>query len=284
MKQLLTLSVCLFLVQTISSAQSFVSKKNTWITQKWSWDFFNNQEVVSDWIYILDEEVMENGQAYLLVSSSTLDSIDFHSNVYHGFRESLDNKILDIDDEIVYDFDLELGDVISYVEGYNLTVDSVEMITLLDGSEVRKFHLVDDNLPNPFRYYLVEGVGFSRYPLRPHSYLITDNSESLKCFYRNNRLVYQHDEDYVCQETLTSTKEPLLAGISFSLDDGRISVEGIDAMGLSIAVYSVTGQLLQKAELSSGAFELDSGLPSGMLITQLTKSGEVLHTQTLFIP
>jgi len=274
-------SICDY--ECAAKENNFVRTDNVWVTNETYWDADQQAEVSHKVIYTLRDEVVLSGLKYLRlhVSRPALGTSSFilGPNV---FREIYDNRV-DQAGTVLYDFNLELGETVSFHNAEDLEVFAIDTIELLDGSTVRQYALQVISNPMEDLYRLIEGIGLNYSPLMPSQYADPDRTEQLLCFYQNGKLKYQVSDDSYCEPFLSEVSEESINPVSLSYSDHRIFINGIETNNGLLLLYNTNGQLVQNARISSGTIQVDPSLATGLYVCQLVTTNKVVHVQTVII-
>ena len=106
----------------------------------------------------------------------------------------------------LYDFDLEVGDVISNDSTiFPYTVLAIDSVQLKDGTWRRAFYFDEQGY-----YFWIEGIGSSLGLFNSHIMPATDISCTLNCFSENNQLQYPKSlaDNAFCDSILVATSNP----------------------------------------------------------------------------
>jgi len=254
-----------FLIFSSVNSQTLVQEGNTWDVADWD-------QGGSSWTitYTMTGDTLINGIAYKQVlQSSTFNNDSLLINavlrqegeqVYFLFTGGLNEQ-----EELLYDFSLEVGDTIFYqppsCDIYVSAINSIE----LENETFRKtweFSSVSsNNIPFAAETW-IEGIGSVGGLFRPHSelYCVQDiNNTSLSCFHENGAVLYTAystciisdiDEEIEtevflypnpsCLETKVSSQESVNTANLYDLS-GRLALnehsERIDLSKVSEGIY-----------------------------------------------
>ena len=287
MKQLFNLLFILVGFCTTGYSQKFVSEDNVWVTERTQWLITQPGSIITHIQYKFQDKHEINGTEYYYLYFSE-DQGPFQKDMYGvSYREDDSGHVYalssGIPEQLFYNFNLEVGDIYTLpVFDQDYEVLEVDTISLLDGNEIRRW--VYDFPPGAEDYFVLEGIGIVSDPLRPWRFRTSDVEELLHCFYKDGRLVYQNDDNRMCNEILAGTEDKIQSSFSLSVIDNHVRVEGSDLNDIDISIHSVIGQLIEGGLINSDTYRLRSELESGIYYAQLTRTGKVLHAQTLFIP
>lgn len=205
MKHIIT--VCLFSIHFISLAQQepiSISQNGIWIEGRGNWDLFGNFVYNTPTGLMITDTVNVNDTLYFQFSGfdhcsdGVLLSDDFllreDSGKYFYKQNSLSTE------KLWFDFTLDVGDTInldhcysSSAEQEQLTVISIETVTLANGSERRIWTL--EYSDNQSGFYLtteewIEGIGNVQQGWRhPTAQTCIDIGHWLRCYYENDEWV-----------------------------------------------------------------------------------------------
>jgi len=191
--------VCL--TSSLCYSQNFVSTDNRWVINKWYWSFTEGEQVGKNYFYWLKDEVELNNLTYLQLHTVEIGTQDITATGLY-YREDDDGKVFvtnTIDEFLIYDFELEVGDSLIVSDRTSLEILTKETERFIDGSERSVFG---------FGTYvkMIEGIGLTNRPFYPFNE-ITDSGEYINCFARNGKLVYSGTNDFPCEDFYTDTDE-----------------------------------------------------------------------------
>jgi hypothetical protein len=226
---------------------------------------------------------------YLIVNDSIL-NIN-HMNYYAAIRESSAKqvfvKLTDYIDEIlIYDFSLEIGDTIhsnspyGYLKFPTNTISDIDTIELENNQFRRRFRLNDSG------EYWIEGIGSTNGLLYPILESIIGTACDLLCFKQNDTTIYLNNPE--CDKCFCSlaTAIPNLAKKNNSLkiypNPGKteIFIEPPFEKGMStIDLYNSNGNLINTIRASSFPLKLKiKDLPFGIYFIRVIR-GELIYEQ-----
>lgn len=281
MKRLLIVTTLLCTISLLAYSQNFVSQDNKWIITD-TWFNINGGELNTHHLFWFDDEIEIGQKSYLQLYSSELGTTDVKEE-NRLFREESDGKVFvhnpgNNEDILVFDFGVDIGDTLLFgLSNTALPVEKLRQADFLDGSErtIMSFEGLD--------LQLLEGIGFTQYPF--FLSFITDYSETLSCFYTDTQLVYEANSDFFeCNDFFTSVVRTNFSNkLKLWNTNKTIIISGPDLNGLTLTAYSLTGQLLQKGNISSGYFELDVSIPQGMLLCKISDRNKIVHSQLVVL-
>lgn len=165
--------------------------------------------------------------------------------------------------KLLYDFDLEVGDQLSWKESPN-EVGVIDSVQMFDGSWRRRFTFVDLNagIADTTQYW-IEGMGGPRSLFDAYlPYLSIDASAILTCFSENGEVLYSKSNAPNCDTVIVvDAAEPSLlqadvqvfpnpAGSTFTLE-----VPG-EALPAQLHIFDAQGRLLQTQDIDAARTEM----------------------------
>ena len=178
---------------------------------------------------------------------------------------------------LLYDFDLEIGDQLSWKTPPN-EVGFIDSMQMLDGSWRRRFTFVDLNagIVDTTQYW-IEGMGGPRSLFDAYlPYAPIDTWASLSCFSENGEVLYSWSGSPDC-DTIIVADAPELAPAPADVRvypnpaSGAFTIEIPEgALPALLRIFDIQGHLLQEREINAGRSEV--ALPS-------QNSGAVLFLQ-----
>ena len=165
----------------------FVNRENRWYTYEGS--AFPNGYVSNYW-YRFQDTIVWNNRTYAKLYRSDNDPNNNYEDQQSYWREDEAGRVFRYfpelrDDRLVYDFNLEVGDSISYISSY-IHVTELDTVELKSG-ELRKRWTFSSANRQPLK--VVEGVGAYRGTFSL-AYWITDVFNDLFCYYEGIQLRY----------------------------------------------------------------------------------------------
>lgn len=98
-------------------------------------------------------------------------------------------KIINGADAILFDFNLEVADVITLSDGLTYIVTSITDINV-NGGQRKRFNLTNQSQSFPYNEVWIEGVGNWEHPLLARYEYGTDPSFFTRCSYQNGEIIY----------------------------------------------------------------------------------------------
>ncbi len=157
---------------------------------------------------------------------------------------------------LLYDFDLEVGDTVSWRSAPNIVL-FIDSLQLNDGSWRRTLHFKADS-----SYFWIEGVGSNLGLLNSRANLnLTDVSCALHCFRENNVLKYNTVNAVFCDSVIVGTNEPSLSELMRLFPNptsGQVSLELPEsAVPAILRLFDAQGKLLTTKEITASQTTLD---------------------------
>lgn len=162
---------------------------------------------------------------------------------------------------ILYDFDLHVGDTVSWRPAPNVVL-AIDSIQLNDGSWRRRFQFETDQY-----YTWIEGIGSSLGLFNSYAKPILDIGCALHCFRDNGVLKYNIVDAVFCDSVTVGTNEPV-AQVPVELypnpSAGVVRLElPTDAMPVLLRIFDAQGRQLEVQERSTAPVILDVSAWSG---------------------
>lgn len=223
-KLLIGITVYTFLFSTVCLGQSLVNEENQWNDLYYS-PIENNGGPITTKIHVKNDVVLNN-QTYKEVHTNTTEHDDQwqFSGLYIREENSRIYASNGSDENLLYDFDRDVNDVIQITEtlpagssqtpgSCSFKVVSVDSIDLLNGERRKQLTLIradDFSSTNPiygFKYW-IEGMGSMRSLLNVTAACFTDNPYLTLCAYSAGEEIYNNDSYSTCfiQAAVTPVK------------------------------------------------------------------------------
>jgi hypothetical protein len=201
-------------------------------------------------------------------------------------------KIVNGVDEVLYDFSLETGDVISqYGKTFTATVDNV---TLSDGSTRKRITLLSAELScgQNVKQIWIEGVGSNKHPFYPQNNMNIVCSGGggvtiyTKCSFQNGEHIYGNAA--TCPgffETMMGVHEEEAATFNLSFSPNpfkeQLSIDSDTQLdNAKIKIYNALGQLVREENnLNGQKVSINRGnMQSGMYFIELYQQNKLVKT------
>ncbi len=250
------------------------------------------------------------------------DTASFGGNLYHevrlandsalsnwyleGYvRETVDGKVYysgnPPNDSLIYDFNLEAGDTIAYVELYQcwdwMVVDAVD--TVMFFNQPRKRHLISTgNCGDPsMDHTWIEGVGSFMGPFNEliyHHLIVYDYSSALLCFKENDTVKYTNSNFNTCYYSSGGVGVEVAGANSVQLEVHPHPVNGISLVSIAgptvpgnyeLKLWDLQGRLLHREPMDPvQGFRLDQSMISpGIYLLELELDGKLVGRQQVMI-
>jgi hypothetical protein len=205
-------------------------------------------------------------------------AIDTSQIFYSGLlREDVSEKkvyiLIENEEYLLYDFTLEAGESFSSqyaTDGQELRIESIEALILMNGQEVRRFHLSNGQ-------YYTEGLGGSQGLLGP---MITSLgfSTAVQCIEDSDDKLYGDQ----CFDFISISNElnepPFQLWIDPVAHEVRINSEAGNHR--LIQVFNLNGQLIQSGTIMHRRMALDLSIHSEFVLINISNT----HTFPVWIP
>lgn len=271
-----------------AKAQKFVSLDNRWRMDRQDWS------ATYKYITFFKDSVEIDGKYYYQSYDSVVNVLtprrDYFRQeggiVYYYWDNGSPNGPKE---QVIYNFNMAVGDSIVYHNNYRLKVVKIDSISLLDGSKRKRLELTT----NYFRYnlYWVEGIGgIDIETLRPHYATISDGTSTFSCYFYKNEARYSNQ--YYAEGCALNLANPVsthnlqeLTSIEVlqNQGDGTIVFQLNEPGKYQYHLYSATGALLEQKTLGQGVHHVSLGaFPQGMYFMRVIDT-EKLQQKTLKI-
>ncbi|HEB62252.1 MAG TPA: T9SS type A sorting domain-containing protein, partial [Bacteroidetes bacterium] len=184
-------------------------------------------------------------------------------------------------EKLLYDFALEKGDTFrtDNQDDIYLIVADTDSIELLNGEKRKAIHLYCSNETDTVNYpwyglqTWVEGIGYLSGILSENSYCMTDNTNTLLCFYNNGEMLYSNPDHTYCwtsgvedfpEEEAIIFPNPIHDYLRFSADtniDWQKMVI-LDMFGNKVFSKNISGYVQDQIDISI--------LPAGTYVLKIT--------------
>ena len=187
------------------------------------------------------------------------------------------------DEELLYDYDLEVGDFFHDEDEHPMQVTEVSTITDLNGVARKKISFSFLGLPDVTEFW-IEGVGSSRGFMNVGMYEPAHDSDGemyhLLCYHVDDDVIYINPEYNTCD--IDDIVENKIDNISIYPNPASQSVNVLNTNGLNIIniqIIDLTGRVVLSSEKSDGVDI--STLPEGQYFVKIV--GETSIVRKLFI-
>ncbi len=274
---------------------------------------YKGTSLVSQWLKTGNDTII-GGNKYKIIMSSNDES---HSMWVKGLGSDKKELLLReesgkvyqyhseiIGESLLYDFDLHAGDVISRLLNPGIweseLTSRVDLVrdTIIDNISRKIFYISNsvDYGGGTRPEIWIEGIGSSWGLFRQNiSYFTTgeaiDVSNSLMCFYQEDKLIY-HDAKYdncYYQQWFTGNQhieEKAKINVYPNPSSGVFTIQVTNEVGnFSVSIYNITGKLIQTYQVgNSGLLEVNlSGMEKGVYLVRLERKGRLLVTEKIII-
>ena len=260
-----------------------------WSVGKWSWSLFSTQQ------YRIGQDTMINSTSYKTLDTRWWPTDDWALD--GAMREDSAGRVYltnFTDEVLLYDFSLEVGDSVQFTTGtwqwceHDGVVAAVDSVQLLDGSWRKRLRL--DFWPSSgVENFWIEGIGSSQ-GLQTECHCITDCIEELRCFSRNDTLLYNPSNlscfaSNVGVQTASVEREIRVVPNPF-WESAVLDVSALRGKARWLEVLDLQGRRLRVEALGGGSeHQLERGsLEPGLFIFRvLTSSGQPISTGRFLI-
>ena len=283
-----TLIIILFSLFYASNlcSQSFTDEGNQWAT--YTSDFMGNINITTRKI---EGDTLINGIMYKKMWRTYSDPIDNNWTINQFIRQDSTKKVfqkrINFEEELMYDFGLELGDTIysNFDSSFIAKVEAVDSITLDDGTMRRRVNIKPITMPTGVsEEFWIDGIGGVRmafFHLEP--FWVTDFQNQLRCFSSNGNFLYTAVGNVsVCYST-TPTDD--FSKIDFEIYPNPSSEflhlkydESIKIK--AVRIFNLQGHLVHSFETTHQLEKIDiSNLSSGAFFLQLINDEGITRAQ-----
>jgi len=192
----------------------------------------------------------------------------------------------DIEDVLLYDFSLEVGDTFSLHNNIDFVVVSIDSITLSNNERRKIWNFEAANWTDKCNYYpdyddrWIEGIGSINGIFSPGCVSYTDYLRLL-CFYDNNNILYQHSIDENCFVSSVGINEDSLdvqIQIYPNPASNHITIETTANQHLpyQLEIFDITGRIVHSEVLSESKTLININmLHSGMYFAKIQQGSHV---------
>jgi len=198
--------------------------------------------------------------------------------VYFTQKNVFDDALDVADEEVLYDFNLNVGDTITHcfnhpVEGLFAVVQNIDSIQILDGSYRKRYEMWSyENLPSPWSTYeIIEGIGSSNGLLFNCGEDGWHYSHWLNCVGTTDENTYHNGwsplngVDGRCFDTVINVESPIYQPLSLHPNPTTGIVRLSEPMyDVHLSVYSSIGQKVLDERAFNGSMIDLNGLASGV--------------------
>lgn len=241
-------TVCLFIPEYLFS-QNFINETKQWniVTS-----LFETTNYYTS-IYQFSGDSVLNGKTYhKLYESTDSNQLNWSFNsLWHEKNDSVHkyNSTSGMD-ELIYDFNINVGDTFEVNDFLSMKVDSVGFKNW--GGILRKcWYLNITDGYSPITTVWVEGIGQTGYFIRPTEIDITGAFVELLCFHENGDVIYQNPGYNSCY---MHTSAPIIEKLSdvvkvYVTGENMILVHPLSNYPGIIEVYNITGNKIVQMEI-----------------------------------
>ncbi|NJO65884.1 MAG: hypothetical protein HC836_49785, partial [Richelia sp. RM2_1_2] len=199
MKKSITLSYLVLIILlsnvNIIFGQSFVNPDNRWYISVGG-DFTGRGAGTSAYFFeTTDSLVTEKGIYYQLYATedSTFSDISPTESWFRQEGSKVYSKHSGEEEELYYDFNLALGDSITYFANTNypiiFVVTAIDSIVLNNGTKRKQLSLNKPEFPEFFPAIWIEGIGSLYDTFFPYAVFFSDGGSLLQCYFEKDTLL-----------------------------------------------------------------------------------------------
>jgi len=286
------------LLLLISAAISLQAQKFVSLENRWRLFYIYRGEPYAH-ITSFKDSIEINGKYYYQAYDSIVNALTPTRDYYReeaGIVYYLrDNGSTDIPKEqVIYNFNMVVGDSITYDRNFRLKVLKIDSTTLLDGSKRKRWEL---SMPRyPYSLYWTEGIGANIEPLRPHFIRLiglVEGLNNLSCYFYKNQLLYSNPYDegnnggLSCSPKLAdpvstrNLQELNSLEVLQNRGDGEVIFQLNESGRYQCHLYSATGAVLEQKVLGQGVHRISLlAFPKGMYFLRVLDT-ELWQQKTL---
>ena len=215
-----------------------------------------------------------NGKKYQLISNYLMREDSIQAKVYF-YKNGKDN--------VLYDFNLKVGDVMDYSEfisNCKYIVYDIENIKLYDGTPTKKIMFSKNK-------YWIMGVGSINGPTFPPNFgCQSDPSYGLSCFFQGTKLQYSYTLDGKCSEIIASkdvTTDTYISVYPNPINENSINIELPDELtNCELTMYDVVGNQVLNRNIGNQkeTIEVES-LQKGMYFMRFADKDKLVMTKKI---
>lgn len=283
MKKSITLGYLILIILlsnvNIVFGQSFVNFNNRWHVGS---DFGTSVGVAAYFFKPTDSLVTEKGIYYQLYSTFDTTFTELYSTDtwYRQEGSKVYQRYPNGEDELFYDFDLLVGDTITYTYSGDIefVVVAVDSIELINGTKRKRLTLSQPYLPSDYpRVNWIEGIGSESWTFHPYGVFFTAGFEFLECYYEKNTVLYKTSlfPTSSCnleRGTVNTNNLPTLQGIKIypTIAYHEIQIEIQDNGEYLCQVFDMNGKEVHRQFITLGwtTFSLDD-VAAGMYFVRV---------------
>lgn len=263
------------------SAQKFVNLENRWRL------FYIYRGEPYAYITFFKDSIEIDGKHYYQAYDSIVNALTPRRDYYReeaGIVYYLrDNGSTNTPKEqVIYNFNMVVGDSITYDRNFRLKVVKIDSITLLDGSKRKRWEL---SIPRyPHSLYWTEGIGANIETLRPQlaSFIGLLDVNNLSCYFHKNELLYSNpyhegnNGGLSCSPKLAdpvstrNLQELNSLEILQNQGDGQVIFQLNESGRYQCHLYTATGAVLEQKMLGQGVHRISLfEFPKGMYFLRI---------------
>lgn len=227
---------------------------------RWEVHYYDDfGQPLMDQVYTLGLDVVIGAHSYQPVGGFYVRG-DSAGKVYVFDQDSMQEYLL-------YDFNMQMGDTVKYFWSDTLVVEYVGPVTVSDGSVRNAYDLYYPGMSG-YGYHLIEGIGCLTHPFSPVPEPIVSGSSYLRCFFRNNHIVY------TISTCVTDASLPLETNEVTVLPNpvrDRLQLKGLGPIeNANFQFWNANGKACSFPGLGEGEWDLREAAP-GLYVLQVSQ-------------
>lgn len=284
--QKIVYTLLLLFSATVSlQAQKFVNLENRWRVAR----VYRGYPYIS--LAFFKDSVEIGGKYYYQPYDSVVNKLTRYDDDYYREEAGIVYRFQNSgvpgapNEQVIYNFNMAVGDSIVYDRNFRLKVVKIDSITLLNGSKRKRWEFSFNLHRRPYSLYWIEGIGADIEPLRPElaSFIgLVEDVNHLSCYFHQNELLYSNpyhegsNGGLTCSSKLAdpvSTRdlqELKTLEVLQNLGDGELIYQLNESGNYQTRLFNAVGALLEQKAVSQGTNRLTlAALPRGIYFLQV---------------
>ena len=290
-----------FFLPAFAQINAYFENNPVWHVMKTSYSGWDCSGVIDSRIYTLGGDTLINSLTYKKVMKhgelSTINTscivsgaFVYTDNVASFYLRSLDKKMYiyllsEPQEQLLYDFDLAVGDTLPESYTYNPNQDGIMVVTSIDSTLTPNGYMKRFSLENG-NYMLFEGAGSTGGLDEPIFPYFLSGTHSLLCYYMDDTTYFPVYNLGSCAPSVGLTKLEKQEAYAFPnpfIDETTIQLSN-HAVNATISLYSINGVMLSKQTFSGDSITLKRGeLSSGVYFYSITENNQVTSSGRIVV-
>lgn len=261
------------------SAQKFVNLEN-----RWRMTLFNRGQTYA-YLTFFKDSIEIGGKYYYRPCDSIVNKIEIKDDYYreeagivYQFRHTgipgASNE------EVLYNFNMAVGDSIVYNNNFRLKVINIDSITLLNGTKRKRLELYARS--RPYNFFWVEGIGAIDFETLRPNIASAPHVSDFSCYFHKNELLYSNpyhegsNGGLSCSPKLADSvnthnfQELNSLEILQNQGDGQVIFQLNESGRYQCHLYTATGAVLEQKMLGQGVHRISLlEFPKGMYFLRI---------------